>query len=93
MTRVGPNVQSRLLQASGHTHLNGSVRGRNLTVYSEEDGQREPRLRFTALPGGQYGLSFRHHTGKWEPAPFSGSLEQVIDEVEAHFGWHLEPWP
>jgi hypothetical protein len=91
--RADAEVALRLLHAQGHTHLKVSARGPNLTVSSEEDGDDEPRLRLSVLPGGRYGVSFPSHTGKWEQAPISGTLQEVLDEIQSHFGWHLDPWP
>jgi hypothetical protein len=82
-----------LLHQRGRAHLKVTARGNHLIISSDEAGEPEPRLRLTALPGGRYGVSFRHHTGKWDPAPVSGSMREVVDAVEADFGFHLDPWP
>lgn len=86
-------AMEHLLHLRGRTHLRVKARGDHFTIFSEENGQAEPRLRLTVIATGRYGLSFRHHTGKWESAPISGSLTEVFDAVEAMGGWHLDPWP
>ena len=91
--RVDAAALEELLHQRGKAHLHVDARGDHLIISSKEDGELEPRLRLTALPAGQYGASFRHHTGKWEPAPISGTLIEVLDAVEAIAGWHLDPWP
>ena len=90
--RVDAAALEELLHKRGKTHLHVNVRGDHLIIFSKEDGEPEPRLRLTALPAGRYGTSFRHHTGKWNPAPISGSMIEVLDAVEAIAGWHLDPW-
>lgn len=84
---------ARLLHQRGRSHLRVSSRGHHLFVSSEEGGLLEPRLRLTASPGRRYSVSFRHHSGRWEPAPVVGTMVEVIDVVEAIAGWHLDPWP
>jgi hypothetical protein len=81
----------RLLHQRGRTHLSVSARGSHLTVYSGTQSAPEPRIRLSRLPGAQYGVSFPAWSGRWEPTPFSGSLTEVLETVEAHFGFHLDP--
>lgn len=90
-SRADATALQNLLHQRGRTHLHVNVRGDHLIVVSQEGGQPEPRLRLTALPAGRYGVSFRHHTGKWEPAPITGSMIEALDAVEAIAGWHLDP--
>lgn len=33
--------------------------------------------RLTPLGANAYGLSFHHHTGRWEPMPYSGTLDDL----------------
>lgn len=88
-----PESLAHLLHQRGYLHLRVQSRGKHLIVSSEEEGVLEPRLRLTLVPGRRYGVSFRHHTGRWEAAPIVGTMVDVIDIVEATAGWHLEPWP
>ena len=47
--------------------------------FSEDEP--DDRVRFTRLGDGRFGLSIRRHTGKWEKAPYSGTLRELIDVV------------
>ena len=42
---------------------------------------KDPVARATPLGGGQYGLSFRSHTGRWERMPFTRPLEALADDI------------
>jgi hypothetical protein len=37
--------------------------------------------RLTPLGANAYGLSFHHHTGRWEPMPCSGPLEDLATVI------------
>ncbi len=52
----------------------------------------EPVARATPLGDGQYGLSFRSHTGKWERMPITGSLDELAQGVVDALGPYLERW-
>ena len=52
---------------------------------------KDPVARATPLGGGQYGLSFRSHTGRWERMPFQGQLLEVLPMVVESFPWLLGP--
>jgi hypothetical protein len=67
------------------------ARGSNLTVFSGSKHAPEPRMRFTRLPDGQYGVSLPAHNGRWDSAPFCGPLSQALAEAEAAFGFYLDP--
>jgi len=49
----------------------------------------EPVARLTPLGPGQYGLSFHHHTGRWEPTPFTGDLAHLAGVLVTEFGAYL----
>ena len=44
-------------------------------------GDHLPVARVTPLSDGQYGLSFMRHTGRWEPMPFTGDLNQMPSTI------------
>lgn len=49
----------------------------------------EPVARLTPLGGGQFGLSFHTHAGRWEPMPFTGNLSQQAHNVVTVLGMYL----
>ncbi len=51
--------------------------GQHLVMDMACDGDAYPVARLTRLEPGQYGLGFRLHTGRWDPMPVEGSLEEV----------------
>jgi hypothetical protein len=50
----------------------------------------EPIARATPLGAGEYGLSFRRHTGKWERMPITGPLGELAKAVVDTLGPYLE---
>ena len=52
----------------------------------------EPVARATPLGAGEYGLSFRSHTGKWERMPITGPLDDLAKAVVDTLGPYLEKW-
>jgi hypothetical protein len=83
----------RELHNRGHTHFKTAARGKHITAYVEYDGEKEPRFRLTALGRNEYGVSFATHTGRWEQAPITGSVTDIVEQIADQFGWHLEDWP
>lgn len=63
----------------------------HLVVFSGDDDT--PVARLTPRAGaGQYGLDFHQHTGRWEPMPFSGGLDEMAETVTTVLAPHLERW-
>ena len=76
--RVGS--RPRLVDAANvlTTGIRADGRHDYVTVRTERgflyvDVNEEPIARVEPLSSGQYGLSFHHHTGRWEPTPFTAS--------------------
>ena len=61
----------------------------------EPDGALEDtdRVRFTRLSAQSYGLSVKRHTGRWERAPFSGTMSEMVDTVCALMQHLVAPYP
>jgi hypothetical protein len=57
-----------------------------LYVHADE----EPVARLKPLSGGRYGLSFHHHTGRWEATPFVGDLIRIVSVLTTEFGPYLD---
>lgn len=88
---IGDDIQRKLREA-GLQHLKTGVRGKNISVYSEYEGSRENRCRFTLMPGRKFVLGMADHNGKWEATPFEGSINELLDMVMTQFSWILSDY-
>lgn len=77
------------LKQMGLNHLSAGVRGKNIVIYSEYNGNRENRCRFTNISAGTYVLGMADHNGKWEATPFEGKIEELLEMVLTQFEWVL----
>lgn len=78
-----------LLAAEGLAHLRVRPYGRHLVIYSEEDGERVNRVRFTRVGRGHYELQMADHRGRWEPTPFEGRLGELFQTLTQQFRFLL----
>lgn len=80
----------RAIRALGdYAHVSVRPLRGHLTI-GVEDG--EPVARCTPLGGGQYGASFRTHTGRWEPMPFVGDLPHLAQALVNALDPYLQRW-
>ena len=56
------------------------------------DLEPDDRIRLSHLGGARYGLSFRRHTGRWEKAPFSGTLPEMVDVLSTAMQHLVAAW-
>jgi hypothetical protein len=85
----GESTVARWLAEQHLDHLQVLTRGAHLVVYSEEDGAKWNRIRFTHLGGQGYLLAIADHRGRWEDTPFTGSLPELLHLVATDFAWVL----
>ena len=80
-----------LIRARGdYTHVGVRAHGAQLIVEVHDGDEPYPVARLTSLGAGEFGLSFHRHTGRWEPMPFVGPLEDVADDLIACLAPYLE---
>lgn len=83
-------VLQRAIRALGdYAHISVRAARGHLTIFVDEG---EPVARCTPLRGGQYGASFRSHTGRWEPMPFAGDLPHLAHDLVGALGPYLQRW-
>jgi hypothetical protein len=83
------NVLTTAIRADGrHGHV--TVRADRGFLYVEVD--EEPVVRLEPLSGNGYGLSFHHHSGHWEPTPFTGDLDRLARVLTTEFGAYLDTY-
>lgn len=82
----------RLVRARGdYAHVSVHARAGHLNVEAtDQQGERCIVARATPIGPGQYGLSFRRHTGQYEPMPVSGELEEVADGLTGLLAPYLD---
>lgn len=78
-----------LLEARGLRHLNVLSRGSHLVLYSEEDGQKVSRARFSRIGERMYQLGLADHRGRWEMTPFTGTISELFALLVDQFGFIL----
>jgi len=64
------------------THLHVTKRGKALTIASGPIGDPDPEARLTLVAPGTWCLDLRHHAGRWDQTPFTGSLADLVDTAE-----------
>lgn len=80
---------AQALSQHGLAHLKVVGRGVHLVVYSEEDGAKINRVRFTRIAEETYQLGFANHRGAWEMTPFEGSIAELLTLVLDQFTFTL----
>ena len=76
---------SQLHALGDFAHVNIRAERGHLLVAPDD----EPIARLTPLAGGQFGLSFHRHDGRWEPMPFAGDLSQQAKNLVTVLGMYL----
>lgn len=83
----------RLLSRSeGLGHLRVKKRAQSITIWSGDKADEQQHARLTRLGRATWGLSFPHHSGRWEKTPFVGSMEEVVTTLMSDFSFHLDAW-
>ena len=83
-------LRTLIRQVPGHEHVDVRPRGDHLVVELLEGEHREPVARATRLDSKSFGLSFRSHTGRWEPMPISGDLDEIARAMTEELGAYLD---
>src|SRR6266852_3862756 len=82
----------RLVQERGdYAHFLVQARAGHLIVKAQDSqGAQVQVARATPIGAGQYGLSFRAHSGRWEPMPVSGPLKEIAQALTDMLGAYLD---
>lgn len=71
-------------------HLRVRKYGSSLILHSGTGSDEQKHARLTHQSGQTWGLSFAHHSGRWERTPFTGSPSELLDTLVADFAFLLE---
>lgn len=82
-------LEEKLRKHNGLSHLRVTKRGDSLSILSGETGDTMKHARLTYLGSNEWGLSLPTHTGRWEPTPFTGTMDDILDTLTNNFGFYL----
>jgi hypothetical protein len=74
-------LQSQLRSLLGHEQIVTQAYGRHLLIKRLDDEEPTVVARLTELGRNRYGAAFRSHSGRWEPLPGMGSLDEMANVV------------
>ena len=84
-------LRSLIRQLGNYSHVHVRAHGQHLIVELIHDDERQPVARATRFYSHTFGLSFRSHTGTWEPMPVSGGLEEIARAMTEELGAYIDP--
>lgn len=73
------------------THLRARRRGDAIIVESGPDAGASPHVRLRRIGVHRWALDVADHRGRWEPTPYTGTLEGLLTQAVGEFAWVLEP--
>lgn len=84
-------LEGLIRQRGDYAHVQVQARAGHLVVKARDTQGTEIIIaRATPIGGGEYGLSFRTHGGRWEPMPVSGVMEQIAEGLIGFLGPYLD---
>jgi hypothetical protein len=89
---VVPTIQALLDQGEATRGLTVKVRGGHLILGRVDAAGPDPRFRLTPLGGGRYGLSL-YVRNRWDPLPYDGTLNELVDVMNNDLGAWAADWP
>jgi hypothetical protein len=84
-------LQRTLRDLLGHDQIVVQAWGAHLLIKRQDDQDLIVVARLSALSGNRYGAAFRSHSGRWEPLPGSGTLDEMAQLVVTLLQPYLQP--
>jgi hypothetical protein len=89
---VVPTVQSLLDRGEATRGMTVKTWGGHLVLGRVDADGPDPRFRLTPLGGTQYALSL-YDRNRWEPLPYEGTLNELVDVMNTDLGAWATAWP
>jgi hypothetical protein len=74
-----------------YEHLSARRRGDAIIIESGPKADRSSHVRLRRVSVHRWSMEVADHQSRWEPTPYVDTLESLLTQVEAEFGWVLEP--
>ena len=84
-------LQRQLRSLLGHEQIVTQAYGRHLLIKRLDDEEPTVVARLTELGRNSYSAAFRSHTGRWEPLPGKGPLDEMAEVVVTLLQPYLQP--
>jgi hypothetical protein len=84
-------LQRQLRALLGHDQIVTQAYGRHLLIKRLDDQDPIVVARLTELGRNLYGPAFRSHSGRWEPLPGAGPLDEMAQLVVTLLEPYLQP--
>lgn len=84
-------LQCRLRSLLGHEQIVTQAYGPHLLIKRLDDAAPIVVARLTEIGRNRYGAAFRSHSGRWEPLPGTGTLDEMAEVVTTLLQPYLEP--
>lgn len=84
-------LQSRLRSLLGHEQVVTQAYGPHLLIKSLDGEESTVVARLTEIGHNRYGAAFRSHSGRWEPLPGTGTLDEMAEVVTLLLQPYLQP--
>jgi len=89
---VVPTVQGLLDHGEATRGMSVKTWGGHLVLGRIDADGPDPRFRLTPLGGGQYALSL-YDRNRWDPLPYEGTLNELVDVINTDLGAWAAAWP
>jgi hypothetical protein len=84
-------LQRQLRSLLGHEQIVTQAYGPHLLIKRLDDEDATLVARLTELGHTRYGAAFRTHSGRWEPLPGTGTLDEMAQLVVTLLQPYLQP--
>ena len=84
-------IETKIAKILGHEAVKVKAYGRHFLIQINDNGQLDTIARLTQIDPKNYGVSFKSHTGRWDPLPEEGSRDEMITLLGEELGPYLDP--
>ncbi|MCI0144591.1 hypothetical protein KNO81_01635 [Paraburkholderia sediminicola] len=84
-------LQRQLRALLGHDQIVTQAYGHHLLIKRLDDQDPTVVARLSELSRNRYGAAFRSHSGRWEPLPGAGTLDEMARLVVTLLQPYLQP--
>ena len=84
-------IETKIAKILGHEAVKVKAYGRHFLIQINDNGQLDTIARLTQIEPETYAVSFKSHTGRWDPLPEEGSRDEMITMLVEELGPYLDP--